>query len=274
LTLSRTSKRLILRALDPLDAFVRAVNGKQSQPPLHLRWDVGPLRGFEQSATEYRILLQQSAGLHEAASLLDIGCGCGQLALELRDLLGPGARYEGWDINPDAIAWCRRTLARTDPRFAFRVLDVRNRLYRPTAALEASAFVFPDTPPADIVVLKSVFTHLLKDAVHNYLRQIPRVLKPGGRCVASFFLLSPDQRRLQKQGWAAMTFHPYADGVGVANPRVPEAIVAFDEEVALAMVEDAGLRPVCPPLRGRWTGASGGISHQDILILERAHEGE
>jgi SAM-dependent methyltransferase len=272
--LSRRSRRLILRALDPLDAFIRTVNGKQAQPPLHLRWEVGPLRGFERAATEYRILLQQWAGLHEASTLLDIGCGCGQLPLELAELLGPEARYEGWDINREAIAWCERALHRRDSRFTFRLLDVRNSLYRPSAGHDASEFVFPATVPSAIVVLKSVFTHMMKDAVLNYLRQIPRVLSHGGICVASFFLLNDRQRRLQARGLNQMTFVPFGDGVAVADPRVPEAIVAFEEHVVLDMAAKAHLHLARPPLQGRWTGEAGGISHQDILILKRAHEGD
>ncbi|MGA9119171.1 MAG: class I SAM-dependent methyltransferase [Bacteroidota bacterium] len=269
--LSRSSKRLVLRALGPLDAFVRSVNGKQSQPPLHLRWEVGPLRGFESSATEYRILLQQYAELTAGSSLLDIGCGCGQLALELSDVLGPHGRYEGWDINPGAIGWCRRSLQKTHPNYSFQLLEVRNGLYRPSTGSNAAHYVLPQAPPSTIVVLKSVFTHMLPDAVMNYLHQIPRLMTDDGRCVASFFLLNDNQRRLGMEGCNRVTFVPFGDGVAVADPHVPEAIVAFEQKNINDMIRDAGLRLLGPPLVGRWTGDPRGITHQDILILERAH---
>jgi ubiquinone/menaquinone biosynthesis C-methylase UbiE len=38
--------------------------------------------------------------------------------------------------------------------------------------------------------MKSLFTHIRPAEVENYLREMARVLKPGGRCLAAFFMLN------------------------------------------------------------------------------------
>ena len=266
--LPRKVKRGVLRLLNPLDAVVRRINGKQHLPPLHLRWEVGPLRGFEQSAAEYRMFLQVFGGLRPSTKFLDIGCGCGQLALELRDILDSSGRYEGWDIYPEAIQWCTKVIQSQDSRFTFQTLDVRNGMYNPKGSTDAAALRFPETSKADIVLLKSVFTHMLYKEMRNYLLQIPALLSPGGRCTASYFLLNERQKDLQRQGRNTIAFQPMGDGVAVVNPMVPEAIVAFEESVVMKILNEAGLRLSHPVFRGGWTGDRSALSHQDILVLE------
>ena len=57
------------------------------------------------------------------------------------------------------------------------------------------AFVFPyDDDVFDVAHLSSVFTHLLPTTIDHYLREINRVLRPGGRCVSTFFVLNDPTR--------------------------------------------------------------------------------
>ena len=50
------------------------------------------------------------------------------------------------------------------------------------AETKASEYTFPyEDGEFDVVVLTSVFTHMLPDDVAHYLDEIARVLKPGGR---------------------------------------------------------------------------------------------
>jgi SAM-dependent methyltransferase len=264
--MNRPIKRLILRACSPLDSLVRAINGKQHLPPLHLRWDVGPLRGFESSSAEFRVYLKLFAGLGQGVRILDIGCGCGQIAQVIADDLGTTGSYVGCDINSEAIAWCTRWIARNDGRFAFHRMDVRNGLYNPGGRQAASEFRFP--PPwgsFDIILLKSVFTHMRKDEVTNYLGQLRGLMRDGGTCLATFFLTNDAQRSLV--GQASVRFVPGEPGVGYAAPDIPETIVAYEERDLLAMISDARLR-LEPPIRyGTWAGRVDGLSHQDILLL-------
>ena len=57
--------------------------------------------------------------------------------------------------------------------------------------MDAEKLDFPDAT-FDFVCATSVFTHMLPAGVANYLREIRRVLRPGGRCLATFFVLRSD----------------------------------------------------------------------------------
>jgi SAM-dependent methyltransferase len=269
LMLSRSSKRVLLRVLGPLDACARRINGRPDMPPLHLRWEVGPLRGYDAAGAEFRLLLQLFGGLRPESRMLDIGCGCGQMAMELREKLGPEGSYEGWDINPGAIRWCADAIAAEDPRFSFRLLDVRNGLYHPSGGEDPSALVFPGKGSFDVILLKSVFTHMLAAEVENYLSQISGLLSDRGKCVATFFLLNDARRASLEAGRVPFAFKPFASGVSVSNPDVPEEIVAYEEPFVMEILSRSRLRMARPFLAGAWAGDRSGLSHQDILILER-----
>jgi hypothetical protein len=48
--------------------------------------------------------------------------------------------------------------------------------------------------------------------VDNYLREVSRLLKNDGRCLATFFLLNEEQVKLAREGKNALPF-PYGEGV-------------------------------------------------------------
>ncbi len=269
--MNRRSKKLLLKVLDPLDALVRRINGKQHYPPLHLRWEVGPLRGFETAGAEYRLLLKLAAGLRPDSSLLDIGCGCGQMALWLANDLDEHGRYEGWDLHAPAIAWCQENISRSDSRCTFRHMDVRNGMYNPGGTTSAASYCFPKAGPFDVILLKSVFTHMLHDEVANYLAQFPQLLKAKGRCLATFFLLGEHQRCLAAEGRNTLRFEQFDGGSAfVANRVLPEGIVAYEEEDVRSILRRSGLQLAAPVMYGTWTGDRSGLTHQDVLVIERA----
>lgn len=132
-------------------------------------------------------------------AVLDVGCGSGRLAVPLTRYLNSAARYEGFDLSEAAIDWCRENISTKFPQFRFQVSDVRNDAYarRNTRRLKASRYTFPyEDNSFDFVFLTSVFTHMVSADMERYVREVARVLKPGGSCLTTFFLLNAESRDL------------------------------------------------------------------------------
>src|ERR1700737_1243376 len=106
-------------------------------------------------------LARQGTAPEQLGALLDFGCGCGR---GTRRWLGPrGVDAAGSDTSDDAVDWCRHNL----PFARFEV----NGLAPPLAFDDASF---------DLVYSLSVFTHLPEELQLVWMRELHRVLRPGG----------------------------------------------------------------------------------------------
>ncbi|MBC8078684.1 MAG: class I SAM-dependent methyltransferase, partial [Chloroflexales bacterium] len=210
------------------------------------------------------------AGLLPHEAVLDIGCGVGRIALPLAGYLGNEGRYEGFDIVPAGVRWCQRHVTPFYPRFRFQLADIYNAEYNPNGRLEARDYVFPYADASfDFAFLTSVFTHMLPADVARYLAQIRRVLKPGGRCLATFFFLNDEARALIGAGKSMHRFEHDGGGYFTTAPGRPEAAIAYAEHDVLAMAHSAGLRPQEPIFYGSWCGRAQFTDGQDIVLLHR-----
>lgn len=268
--LLRTFRHLALLALSPLDYISRLLNSKADLPPLHLRRYVGPLGSFESSGAEFMGHLRLIAELKPDERVLDIGCGCGQMALHLEKYLSEKGGYVGVDIHRPSIRWCQKTIGNRRSNFEFEHIDVRNLAYNPAATERAETYKFSfDERSFDLILLKSVFTHMRPPEVSNYLSEVARLLKGNGRCLATFFLLNEEQARLESEGANDLAFK-YGEGVWRYRlEQSPESAVAYDERYVMQLLEQNGLTLKAPIHYGRWAGGKGGLSYQDILLLEK-----
>ena len=203
-------RRIVTRLATPIDRIVRGTSDPLL-PPAHLRiyyygtWDPEAFARASEIRTELI-----TRGLRPEHRLLDIGCGIGNIAIGLKDYLRGG--YDGLDIHPEAIDWCQRTLTPQYPSFRFHRADVASRAYNPNGRVPASEYRFPFPDRSfDFIFLASVFTHMMPDEVERYVREISRLLAPGGRCVESYFLLNDETRPGVAAGRSFMSFdvpHP------------------------------------------------------------------
>lgn len=104
--------------------------------------------------------------------VLDIGCGTGTLAIALARAV-PGAEIRGLDPAPSMIA-----RARSKARAAGVAVDFD------VGVIETLPL---DDDSLDVVLSSLMLHHLPGGLLHDGLREVHRVLKPGGRFVAVDF---------------------------------------------------------------------------------------
>ena len=184
-----------------------------------------------------------AAKLQPSGRLLDIGCGCGKIARPLTRYLSAQGGYDGIDITSAAIDWCRQAYKQY-PNFRFHLADLQSTRYNSAGAKKSSDYRFPfEADSFDVTFLGSVFTHLLPEDTAHYLREIARVLKPGGRCLATFFVLDAQAKEGIQAKKTTPTFgFAYGDmGCRIEMESMPEAAIAYEEDLIRRMHEDAGL---------------------------------
>jgi SAM-dependent methyltransferase len=266
--LASRARSAVYRMATPVERIVRRRSG-EVLPPAHLRiyyyrtWNPDAFRRACEGVRTEVI----SRGLRPEHRVLDIGSGIGNLALGLTDYLR--GSYDGIEIHPDAVAWCQRTITPKYPAFRFHRADLVSHAYNPKGESPASAYRFPFSDRSfDFVFLGSVFTHMLPDAVEQYIREISRLLAPGGVCVASYFLLNDETRAGVDRDRSFMSFRvEHSSGLcRLHDATMPEAAVALDETFVRRVHEEAGLR-IRDIRRGGWW--SGLADDQDVLTVGR-----
>jgi ubiquinone/menaquinone biosynthesis C-methylase UbiE len=267
--LLRNAREYIYLALNPIDYLMRLMNDKTDFPPIALRRYVGTLRNFESSGMEYAVYLKLLCGLKpDNERMLDIGCGCGLIALNLIEHHSFTGQYLGVDIHQPSIQWCRGTISRSYPNFTFAHIDVKNQMYNPNGAALAETFEFPFPDKSfDFILLKSVFTHLRPEELDNYLKEIARLLSERGRCLATFFLLNPAQEALAKAGKNKLNFQYGGELWRYAYKNTPEAAIAYQETSLKDMLRRRRLS-VKSLYYGVWSGLKEGVSYQDMILIE------
>jgi SAM-dependent methyltransferase len=252
-----------------LDAADRASGqGDPLVPPRRLSDFVGD-SDFRATGDEFVRLFMELAGLERQERVLDVGCGIGRVARPLARYLEPPGSYEGFDVVPEGIAWCRRRYADSHPDFRFCVAEVTNGLYRPEGGVPARDYTFPYPDSSfDFAFATSVFTHLLPADADRYLAEMARVTRPEGRVFATFFLLGPGTPRPLARGGQLSFPHDHGH-YATDSAEVPEAAVAYAEDWIRERLTAHGLRPVEPLRYGTWNGRSDGVSLQDIVVARR-----
>ena len=259
------ARTLAYRLAGPAERAWRSISGKTPLPPLWLRRHTGPVARFESASRETAEFLDRLALVRPDDCVLDIGCGAGAMVPEFARRLGPRGRYVGFDVHAPSILWCREHYA-NDPRLAFELAAVASA-YGQASGPPVASFRFPvDDGQADLVLAKSVFTHLLAPEASHYLAESCRVLRPGSAAVATAFLFDASGPTLPLVRRA----FPFGDPDGTVRWRLsarPTAAVAWEKFAFERMVREAGLRVqwISP---GYFPGGER-VTGQDTLLLGR-----
>jgi SAM-dependent methyltransferase len=142
-------------------------------------------------------------------TVLDFGCGCGRLARQLVQQRPRPVRYVGVDLHPGMVKWCSDNLSPRAPGFEFHHHDVRYDGFNPGADKPMHAPLPVGDHEFSLVTAISVFTHLTESQTEPYLREMARVLAPGGTFLSSWFLfdkrdfpmMQPEQNTLFINEW-------------------------------------------------------------------------
>ena len=252
-----------LLALDGVDFIL----GRRNPliPPRYLDF-AGTFAGAGQEYVDY---FKELCGLQPNHRTLDVGCGIGRVAAPLAGYLTTGS-YEGLDIVPSGIRWCQKNITPRYPRFRFQVSDIYNKMYNPGGRFKSVDYRFPFSDGEfDLVFLISVFTHLVPADLEHYISEISRVLRPGGKCLFTAFLLDDEARRGMAAGTSAFDFKYELNGFWTSDPVTPETAIAYEESTIAPMLKRYFL--VADPTHfGAWSGRSNHFSYGDIVTATKA----
>lgn len=179
------------------------------------------------------------------------------MAVALRDRLASSTRYLGIDVHEPSIDWCRRAFA-GDPRFRFEIVPVASAFGKGALPVRSLRLPVPDGA-ADLVIAKSLFTHLTLEEASRYLGEIRRVLADDGAALATAFLYSAEMPPAFPFGDERFRWR--------VKHRIAAA-VAFSEEEFRSMIDRSGLlieKSVFGFLPGRAPKPTG----QDVLLLRK-----
>jgi SAM-dependent methyltransferase len=227
------------------------------------------LRIFKQNGDEYLQIYRNICGLQPDEQMLDVGCGIGRKTIPLTSYLSENGSYTGIDIISAGIDWRSRNISSRFPNFKFFHIDVRNEAYNPDGIYAASQFKFPFADQTfDLVVLGSVFTHMLPNDLKNYLSETHRVLKSSGRCLISYFLLNDESLKFLDKARGDLDFRYEHDQYRTISDRMPELAIAFDEDWIIDLYRKVGLA-IARTGYGSWCKRPNYLSYQDLVLAEK-----
>jgi SAM-dependent methyltransferase len=259
-----------------LELADRILGQREEMTPPMTQIFTGSAEGFRRSGETLVQRLVDLADLAPESKLLDVGSGNGRLPVALTRFLDANGLYVGLDIVPSGIKWCTENISSKHPNFSFTLADIYNSEYHPKGRFKASEYKFPFSDETfDLVVLVSVFTHMLPPDMENYVAEISRVLKRNGRCFATYFLINEESRRLMSSGAGSLIFTNDLGVYWTVSKRSPEFGVGYDETYVRELFDKRGLFGEKEIYYGGWCGREpfwskeSGLGDQDVVVATK-----
>ena len=200
-------------------------------------------------------------------AVLDIGSGMGRSAIALTRYLNSEGKYEGFDVVKRGVDWCSKNISSRYSNFQFNYVPLNNDLYRPTGnAPEVFRFPYPDDT-FNLIIVNSVFTHMVAKEVENYFSEMTRVLKKGGSTYITFFLYDKDQTIFPKGFDFPFDYINYR----LMDNEVKSANVAYEKNYLNNELARKNGFKVRYLFEGSWRGLpkESCKEFQDLVILEK-----
>jgi SAM-dependent methyltransferase len=215
----------------------------------------------------------------QSSTILDVGCGTGLLAIASQPFLGSGGKYLGIDVAKEDIDFCRGHYPQAS--FEFLHLETENAFYAP--GQDSQQMEWPiESNSIDLVTALSVWTHFAQEDAAFYLKEVSRVLRPGGKAITTFFLLDDlYYKDVGRRSGQAGQFHTLPQNRWVFDQPsygsnrwfhpiwadVPEQAIGLNRKGLDAISGGAGLTLI-EQHNGNWKEVPG-IFFQDVLIFQK-----
>lgn len=202
--------------------------------------------------------------------VLDIGCGMGRTAVALTEFLDNDSKYEGFDVIKEHIDWCQK-ISIDHTNFNFKYIPLENDLYS-NSGEKASIFKYPYPEHSfNLAFLYSVFTHMPVNEIEHYLSEIFRVLKPEGKCLATFFTYNSESESLISDKKNYFAFPYLFDNYRLMDNNVENANIAIEENYLRSIIEKIGFS-ITKVEHGFWKDPNEKLyqrNFQDIFVIQR-----
>jgi ubiquinone/menaquinone biosynthesis C-methylase UbiE len=263
----RTVKLLFFKVQD----FIDYLNGNSNPliPPRSMIF-IGD-GDYKKTGDEFLLYFKELGALLPDDKVLDVGCGIGRMSVPLTDYLSENGAYYGFDIVKKGVDWCKSNISTRYKNFHFEHSNIYNKMYNPSGSEKSAEYRFKyEDDSFDFIFLTSVFTHMYLEDINKYLNEISRVLKPGGRCLITFFLINEISQTLIMSGLSTQKLiYQLDDGSYIKDKNIPENAIGFKEEKIKMIFKNNSLRILNPIYYGSWCGRKEFKSYQDIIIAEK-----
>jgi len=168
-------------------------------PPLDMIRHVGSVDGENFREVGMNVvgdLIQFGLLTNPNATIADIGCGPGRIAMLIAPALSDNGSYHGFDTWSEGITWATENITSHYPNFVFKTLSDT-----PTESGYRADFfhrIDLDDNSCDLVLATSLFTHLRYNAVVSYIKEIYRIMKKGARAYLTFFIYDEESCQIAK----------------------------------------------------------------------------
>jgi SAM-dependent methyltransferase len=201
-------------------------------------------------------------------NILDIGSGCGRLAIPFEFFTKSGAYY-GVDVWKEGIEWCQENISVRSPNFIFKQILAENNYYADEFDPKIRnsfdlAFIGDDS--INFAFAVSVFTHLVVHDCELYFKELSRVLlKKNGIAYITAFIIDDFF-------WSYVEESGNHSSVRMSEPgcfyayRGQDFFAGYSMPRWIEMLAGNGLEIVCYET-GTWAKKPGARMYQDTFII-------
>ncbi len=238
-------------------------------PPRRINYE-GGAKWYRESGDKYLKYFIDLCNLKPNHYILEVGSGMGRIARAIAQFLEQSGHYDGIDIVKTGVEWCTRVITKNYPNAKFQQINLYNKHYNPKGTYKAVDFQFSfEDERYDFVVLISVFTHMLLDEVEHYLAEIARVLKKGGCCYITYFLINSESLESIKKNELNFKFKCKDNEYYTTDIKVPTKAVAYNENMIRFLYKKNNFIIKEPVYYGRWCGRENTLDLQDIIVARK-----